>query len=207
MKTKVKVIEASGQEPRAHARTGLLNSTLSSWSLPMRLVPFLVLAACAADIRDTDSGGNLDDTDTDTDTYTDVRTVEIDATDSTAWVHYAFEGGLVSPSDPWTLAFQRYTVKVDGGSSGDGGVEVAVLDGADFDALTEAPDSGWTTDAETGLVFDSWYDYDGTTHVLTAADQVFVVREGDGDTFKLEFLDYYDDAGNAGHPSFRWAAL
>jgi hypothetical protein len=198
-----------------------------------RLLPTLALAACAPDIRDTDHDGTPDvaepdtdtdsDTDTDTDTDTDsdtdtdtdtdtgidgtVYTEDIDATASDAWVYFAFDRGYVDETDAWTLAVQRYVVQVNGGTSGDGGVTVAPLEGADFDGITEAPADGYTTDSADALVFDTWYVYDATVHVLTAADIVYVVRDGTGDAFKLQFIDYYDDAGNSGHLSFRWAEV
>lgn len=202
----------------------------------IRLVPLTFLLACAPDVRDQDGDGAPDvaaqDTAADTgggdDTASDsgadtgeqpsrvesedagdgTTLVTVDATDSEEWVHFAFATATeVGGQEAWTLALRRFTVKVDGGVSGDGGVEVATLDGQDFDTLTVAPAAGYATDTADALVFDTWYDYDENTHALTAADRVFVVREADGDHFKVAFLDYYDEAGNSGHPRFRWAAV
>lgn len=133
--------------------------------------------------------------------------VEIDASDEDAWIYYAFEVLGEADSADWDLRFRRYRVL-----HGEG-LEVAALDGQDYDSLTAAPPDGYATDVEDPAdddgyagVFDDWYDYDAETHVLTPADRVYVVR-GEGAAWKLQFLSYYDDLGNAGHVRFRWADL
>jgi hypothetical protein len=45
------------------------------------------------------------------------------------------------------------------------------------------------------------------THVLTPRKLVYVVRGANGRYYKLEMLEYYDAAGTAGYPTFRWAPL
>lgn len=189
-----------------------------------RLALTILLAGCAPDIRDAhevsdgdDTGAGAGDSTGDTGLGTpddsgqaldgSVHEEQVDASDSTRWVYYSFEAGTVSQHDVWTLSFQRYNVRLDGGSSGSGGVTAVVLAGADFDALTEPPTTGYVSDTDEALALGGWYHYDEATHVLTAADVVYVIREADGDHFKLQFLDYYDDAGNSGYPSFRWAWL
>lgn len=201
------------------------------------LPALLLVAACAPDIRDTNGDGDLDvadpdtaDTDTsdtDTDDTSDtsdtsapagritsvdegggVTFVEVESTGDSEFVHFDFASpGEVAATDGWELAFQRYAVQVNGGTSGSGGVEIAAIEGVAFDAVDTAPANGWRTDTAEALAFDDWYDYDGATHVLTAGDRVYVVRDGTGAAWKLAFVDYYDDAGNSGFPSFRWAGL
>ena len=150
----------------------------------------------------------------------DSTTTTINATDSLAWIYYDFESGSgVEVEDAatelnWDLAFQRYTPKMNGGVSGSGGMGVALLDGEDFDALSEAPYSGYLSDAEsaeetgtTEYVMAEWYDYDYTTHLLSPADRVYVVRTVEGNYFKLRFDNYYDEAGTSGYLQFTWAAI
>lgn len=179
------------------------------------------------DVADTDTGAETESdagadtgTDTETDTETEpatgtatggtdetVFTTRIDASSGSAWVWYSFQEGRVGEGEDWTLAFQRYNIRLNGGTSGSWGVEAMVLDGADFDALVAVPTGDWLQDSAEALVFSEWYDYDPATHVLTPAARVYLVREPDGDVFKMELLSYYDEAGNAGRPSFRWARL
>lgn len=158
----------------------------------------------------------------------DVFETVLDATDEAAWIYFDFEAGAqAEPADPandgaWDLGALRFNVKSNGGTSGEGGAKVAILEGAGFDAVTAAPADGWIEDAaaapgtggdamaETtpGYAFDEWYAYDPMSHTLTpVADRVYVVRTPEGNHFKVEMLAYYDDAGTPGFVRFRWAAI
>lgn len=138
-------------------------------------------------------------------------TTILDATSMTAWVHVDLDSdALVDAAAPWDLRFQRFQISTNGGTSGDGGVEVARLDGVVFADVTSAPTSGWIADDAEDYAFeqgDGWYAYDGTTHLLTPRPIVWVVRSTSGSAFKLELLRYYDDAGTAGWFTFQWAPL
>ncbi len=57
------------------------------------------------------------------------------------------------------------------------------------------------------LAPEPWYDYDQETHILTPKDQVYIVQSVSGDYFKLQILDYYDDAGTSGYLKFKWATI
>ncbi|MGB1014850.1 MAG: HmuY family protein [Nannocystaceae bacterium] len=145
------------------------------------------------------------------------RTTEtvVDARDETKWVYLDLESGhFVVPNTPedtveWDLAFQRFNIAVNGGTSGSGGVEVAALEGEMFASVIEAPSSGYITDnvqdkpedMETtpGYAFDLWYDYNPSNHILTPRELVYVVRTVEGNFFKVQLLDYYDEAGTSGY--------
>lgn len=188
----------------------------------------VVLAGCAPDLRDYDGDGVPDvangETSTDTSdtgeppTPTDrivstdvgegVTEVEVDATDGSVWVYFSFDSPEeVVPEDGWAMAFARYHVMTNGGASGAGGVEVVVLEGQDFESLTEAPTEGWIADTADDLAMDAWFDYDSATHYVSAGDRSFALREGDGDYYKVRFLAYYNESGSGGHLRFEWAAL
>lgn len=151
-----------------------------------------------------------------------VVTTIVDATDSAAWQHLDLDRGLsVRPDEGWELAFSRFRVRINGGVSGSGGVRVAALEGRAFEDVGRAPDAGWTVpvpdgdgddDEEPDNVFNDgegdWYDYDVTTHTLTARQPLtYVVATTEGAFFKLAFESYYDDAGSPAVVSFRWAAV
>lgn len=136
----------------------------------------------------------------------------VDARDETTWQHLDLESGagVAEDSAAWDLGFLRFNIATR--------VEVASLANVDFDALTVAPADGYRTDAEAsdpadmetmpGYALDLWYDYDHATHVLTARDDViYVVRSAEGNYFKVQMQDYYDDAGTAGYVSLRWAPI
>ena len=153
------------------------------------------------------------DTDTDADTEPLIETVDgqvfVNASDYDNWVYFEIDEGLeVFPGNPddsidWDLAFKRFNVKINGGISGTGGMGVAVLPEEAYDSLTTAPTDGYITDEadadEDGvpeLAFKDWYDYDMQTHLLSPADVVYVARSVEGAHFKIQFENYYDEAGS-----------
>ena len=193
----------------------------------------LLLAACAADIRDLDGDGvpdvaltdtsappedtgdtePADTTDTGFEPHVIVTEagdgsflVEVDSTDGVTYMDLGVPA-QTSAADGWELSFERYFFRLNGGSDGGGVVEAAVIPDQAFDAVTAAPTTGWLTDSDDLLVLGDWYVYDSVNHVLYAADQVYAIRNASGENWKLQFVDYYDDDGNTGFPSFRVAPL
>ncbi|NOK39030.1 hypothetical protein HMI49_38175 [Corallococcus exercitus] len=162
-------------------------------------------------------GANLKHQDNGDGTFTSV----VDATDPAAWVAMDLDSGKqVSATEDalWDLAFQRYTVKTRGGVSGTGGVRVAIVPGTSFAALTQAPASGYVTDAADGsdtgdspdTVFnagDGWYSYDLQFHTLTPRAQLYVVRSDAGAYFKVQVQSYYDAAGTPAMLKLLWAKV
>lgn len=149
---------------------------------------------------------------------------QINASDSMSWVYIQLSSGKeVMPQDPqnstdWDLALQRFQIKVNGGISGKGGVEVALVRGTTFPALATAPQSSYVTDQQDSADEDldpdyafvqqgTWYSYNAMTHLLTPKDQVYVVRATTGAHYKLQMSGYYDQAGSSGYPAFRWQLL
>lgn len=140
----------------------------------------------------------------------------VDATDSEDFQKLDLDSGYADTED-WDLAFRRFGILSNGGISGDGGVQLLALPGADFDAISEAPgvEADWSVDTPDGddddtltdNVFSDWYDYDVADHSLTPKDITFLVRSTAGSFFKLRIEDYYDDAGTSGVVTFRWARV
>jgi hmuY' len=69
------------------------------------------------------------------------------------YVYFSFEKGVVEVADPvasndWDLAFNRYHVKTNSGTSGKGQGGALRTEGKDFAALTEAPTEGYLVDVE-----------------------------------------------------------
>ncbi len=142
-----------------------------------------------------------------------VMTTRVDARDASSFVYLdldtAAEATAVDAG--WDLAFQRMTVISNGGASGDGGAAVAVLDGATFDEVTEAPADGYVEDAaDHASAFggeDPWYDYDPVSHTLAPKARIYVVRTGAGAFFKVEIASYYGEDDASGFLTLRWAPL
>jgi len=187
------------------------------------ILPIVLAAACADPI-----GSELPDAAppspqtgkvrTTRDPSTGVSTTVVDATSMTGWTYADFEtGGEVETTAPWDLRFQRFHISTNGGESGTGGVQVAVLAGKTFAQVTSAPASGYISDApdangdgQPEFAFeqgDGWYEYDGTTHQLKPRPNVYVVKTAGGATVKLAIVSYYDGAGTSGWLSLQWAAL
>jgi hypothetical protein len=145
----------------------------------------------------------------------------VNATDAAAWVGVDLDTGKqvdAAQDALWDLAFQRYTVKSRGGVSGTGGVQVAIVTGTTFAALTQAPATGYLEDAPDGddtgdapdSVFnsgDGWYAYDIRYHTLTPRPNIYVVRTDQGSYFKVELQSYYDAAGTPANLKLQWAKV
>jgi len=177
---------------------------------------FAVFCACAhISTNDPTSDSDCDQPRADEGTI-----VMFDARDDEAWVYFDVEtDSIVERQTPensgeWDLGLLRFNVSVNGGTSGAGGVEVAVLRDVAFADVNIAPTTGYVTDnaangpadMETmpGFAFDLWYDYDISRHVLEPTGAVYVVRTVEGSYFKVEVLDYYDGAGSPGYLTLLW---
>ena len=65
-----------------------------------------------------------------------------------------------------------------------------------------------TVDFEGADALKEWYDYNSSTHVLTAKDDVYLIRSSDGGSiYKIQMTDYYSESGTSGYPTFRWESL
>ncbi|MFY1824793.1 HmuY family protein [Myxococcus fulvus] len=184
-----------------------------------------LLAACGDDLEP--KPGDEDPLPTDGTHVRHVRNADgststtVNATDSSAWIGLDLDDGKQVAADAdalWDLSFNRYHIRSRGGVNGTGGVQVAVVSGQDFAALTQAPASGYEVDADDGddegadpdTVFEAngaWYSYDVSTHKLTPRALVYVVRTDSGAYFKVKMESYYDDAGTPAMLKLRWSEL
>lgn len=129
----------------------------------------------------------------------------------------------VSPETPedsvqWDIGFQRFKIKSNGGISGSQNVMITVVTDTAFEDLTQAPISGYLIDAVDSddededpdtpfLAPNAWYAYDEETHILTPKNQIYVIQSVAGNYFKIQMIDYYDEAGTSGYPKFKWDAI
>lgn len=109
----------------------------------------------------------------------------------------------------WDLSFARTTIRLNGGSSGEGGVTAAWRDGVTLAEDEAAPSEGWVDDGadEKSLAFaldDGWYKYDLLKHEVEPRRRVYYVRATDGQTYALEMISYYSHAGEPRYPTLRW---
>lgn len=101
----------------------------------------------------------------------------------------------------WDIAFRATNIYVKG--------EARLLNGANFDGLTEVPAADYTA----GTV-PTWYDYnlDGNHTITPKVGTVIAIKTADGKYAKLQILSYYENAPavpsgtahNARYYTFRW---
>ena len=200
-----------------------MSASISSSVFLAALLALALGAGCAEDLKLDAEDGPLEPVVTEP--LDDINFMtRVDASSSEEWIYFSFvSGGQVIPLDPannsdWDLGFQRFHIISNGGASGSGGAEVAVLLDQTFDAVVAAPADGYMADQPDGddtdtvvdTMFeagDGWYAYDDMTNRLSPRANVYVVRTARGAHYKLSILDYYDNAGSSGHPSFSWAPL
>lgn len=181
----------------------------------------LLMAGCAPDLRtDYPFDGQVN-----TGPLVEVSSQEdgsvmalVDATNKSSLVFFDIDEGRELKADEafesnaWDLAFQRYTVTMNGGGGNPTGqVRVAVLKDSSWDSLTSAPAEGYQQDASEPVfngVEGGWYTYDLVKHrLVTREELLYVVHSSEGRFFKLQMLSYYDSAGTPARLAFRYEAL
>lgn len=188
----------------------------------MKLLPLLCLVGCLPDISASIDPGPLDTApdvliDPGTGDEPFVAELEIDATDHELWQGLdldALDPSADADGPSFDLAFRRFEVKLNGGVSGDGGVEAVVLDAVPFEEISEVPACCWITDeadADGDTVPEyallTWYDYDYDTHQLAPADRTYVIRTTEQAVFRLAFVSYYNENGTPARIALRVGPL
>ena len=148
-----------------------------------------------------------------TETFTNTIDVEINATNTANWVYYNFQNSeVVEIEDPllsneWDIAFQRYRIKTNSGTSQstytvDVGLGVHILDTTlPFEEIrTVSPILDYTVDTELQDQFDSTFIYDGNPLIydwvlhgyppITNYDRIYIIQDGRFDYTKFQLLDY-----------------
>lgn len=154
-----------------------------------------------------------------------VTTTVLDASDKSAWVYLdlddrAYPAADASGKGPWDLAFRRVKIHLNGGINGDGNVQGQFVEGeGSFDATKQAPGGALESDkkveidpntdpfGEAGLLFGFWYDYAPQGHVVTPKARTYVIQSNQGKLFKLQILDYYNQAKSPAIITIKWAPL
>lgn len=159
--------------------------------------------------------------DKDTNEPTDIEAKEftINAVSYDQWMYFSFETGdtfrLEDPynSDAWDLAFQRYHLKTNSGTSGKGMGGAISKGKVAFESITTADDSGYITDDSLkilkmgGDVFITanhelakWGALDTTAMppVFVPADNIMIVKSAKGKYAKVWLKSFYSNEGASG---------
>ncbi|MES2557322.1 MAG: HmuY family protein [Bacteroidota bacterium] len=114
------------------------------------------------------------------------------------------------PKQEWDLCFSSYTYVYDDGTPylvtgvlSNRNLTRVIESELSFDDIdfTYAETVVYTTDID--IIGYDWkfYDFDLATYVIQY-DKVYVIKSVEGLYYKLRFLDFYDQSGNKGAPSF-----
>jgi hypothetical protein len=140
------------------------------------------------------------------------RVEHLDASGADVWTYLSFAKGVIpTPGKPeesldWDVAFQRYNVKTNGGTSGKGQGAAADLGPLELQTTMSATVTRWTPDAviadartdekrSMNSILSGWYSYHFFKHELVSDYHLYAVRAADGRTALFKVHDYYDDAG------------
>lgn len=137
----------------------------------------------------------------------------INASDKEEWVYFDLDApGAENPGegDGWDLSFRRQKIRI----HDEAGVVIALIDNKDLSEVEGRPQDsaffGDKSDDDKDLAFsqqEGWYNYSLITHSISVRHRTYVVKSSEGRYFKLQFLEYYDEEGRPGFPSFVWAPL
>src|SRR5512140_3269698 len=110
-------------------------------------------------------------------------------------------------STMWDIALKRASLRTNGGDSGVGKRQLAVVQAATLAAVTTGPATGYVSDdfatddcmlqalpvGEPLSAFGEWYNYDINTHVVTPKPEVYVLERNDGSRTAFRVVTYYGD--------------
>ncbi len=198
----------------------------------MAIGAMVVLSGCSKDDSPEQSTAGIQ-----------VKNLDAASNDERIWTYFSFATGkLVSPtgaveeSKEWDIAFHRFNIKTNSGTSGKGNVAVAATGIKDFEAVTKAPAQGYEVDkivavesrppapevtrsvnpVITGTVESKdpkgWYNYvrpqqGETTPHFNITKYVYAIRTLEGKYVKIQLTDYTNDYGTSGYITFHYAFI
>lgn len=173
------------------------------WQLILVAGIALILSGCGSELSggSSSSGSDSDSSSSKNAFFEDddetIAVQVLDATDPNSWVYYDLDTfTVVQPDDPendvvWDIAFKRFVIKVNGGVSGIGGVEIASQKNSG--GLQESLIKGVQIPEDAVFVTDRGFDEVGDEELLTLGNNIFfsVCAPGyddeDSDNFCLDF--------------------
>ena len=176
---------------------------------------FFIMQACAPSLEkewDWDNEGEIEEV--------EEKARVINATSYEEWVYLDLEQNILvdvedaESSLDWDLGFMRYHIKLNSGIHGPSTVQALVVEEEDFDTYNEIPQDGYQEDLPDEnddeipeYVFSQWYDYDPETHILTPADQFYIIKNRNDIFYKFQVQSYYSEAGSSGHMTIYWEEI
>lgn len=196
--------------------------------MTLMLYPVFHLLACAPSINKTWDWNNGNpnaepEINIVQDTATNLISVEmqIDATSYDDWIYIDLETAELmdipdaTSSEDWDIGAMRCWLKLNSGIHGPSTVAAILEEETAYEDIITPPDGEYVVDQVDGddenenpdYVLHEWFDYDVNTHILTAKDWVYVIRNRNDVYFKFQIENYYDNAGTSGFVTVRWGEL
>ncbi|TGM52026.1 heme-binding protein HmuY [Leptospira biflexa] len=162
-------------------------------------------------------------------------TTSANASSNCNWVYVSLKGNgvLADVNSQWDIAFKRFNVATNSGTSGPGtggacdsgqtnfsnafngsecttviDVKLTSSGGGPVSASQESINPTMAAPLDLSPMpsgYGTWYSY--SNGILTAKTKVFIVTGSDGAKYAVQFLDYYNAAGTSGFPKFQWKKL
>lgn len=134
----------------------------------------------------------------------------------------SLDGNLVEvepEKEEWDLSFSQYIhvfdeqngqtpYLVNGVLSNRNKVEVATVFDKDFSAITFDDVSAYTFSTTINRIGYDWKEYSFSTSSFTVfTDKNYLIKSTEGKYYKLHFIDFYDNFGTKGTPTFEFQEL
>lgn len=195
-------------------------------ALFMGIMATLGLAACG-----DDDNGNSDNGGSDNGGYKTV-TLSRKTNYGNDWIYYSLsQGKEVEVNEDshatdlsWDLAFNRYNIRTNSGTSGNGHGGAYDTGQTNFDAVLSVPSGAkFTVDVNDSItasftgsgitqiasslspVLADAIAFAGPPPSYTPNNHVYIVRTADGRYAKLQVLGFYNDEGQSGYMNFKYA--
>jgi hypothetical protein len=108
-------------------------------------------------------------------------------------------------STTWDIALKRSSIRANGGDSGAGNRQIAIVAATTLAEVTAGPSAGYTVDdfttddcaidtleaGEPRTTFGEWYGYTEDTHQLTPKSEIYVVERNNGSRTAFRIVNYY----------------
>lgn len=194
-------------------------------ALALGAMALISLTACSSD-----DDGNGDDTNGNV-LKTERTTLSRKTAYGNDWIYFSLsQGKEITVSEDthasdtsWDLAFNRYNIRTNSGASGNGKGGALDTGLTDFDAVSTVPAGTFTVDEEAEITGS--FTGDGITYAestlnkllaeaiafagppptYTPNNHVYIIKTADGKYAKLQVESFYDDEGNSGFMTFKFA--
>lgn len=147
------------------------------------------------------------------------------------WIYFSFEKGKEieiteenhTTNLSWDIAFNKSNIRTNSGTSGKGKGGALKTNETDLTKLSKAPESGYTIDESIMITKDltefpppqmessgnvllcNAIAFSGPPPLYTVSENIYTVKTADSKYVKIQFITFYDENGESGHLTFKYA--